>query len=82
MFSDHCFTRSILDDEIENDLDIYKFSSKNRIFDIERYELSLNLKSIIREMKMKNVFFSKKDDLFYFCVNEEKNYFVYFNLIK
>ena len=78
MFSDHCFTSSISDLKNSSNLNVYGFSSKDRVFDIERYNLSLNLKSIIKEMKMKDVFFSKKDDLFYFCINEKKKLFYIF----
>ncbi len=50
-FSNHCFTRSLIDDELPNEeLLLIDHNNRSRIFCFVRYHLSKNLPNIIRSL--------------------------------
>jgi len=84
LFSHHIFTSKVSENTKYLTKELYKHSPNKdkRVFSIERYKLSLNIKEILEKMKNSNIFFSFKQDYYYFCINEEKNYYIYFDIKK
>lgn len=96
-FSGHCFTKSpnlrkqeSLDDfpvELHYALTTQKNISETRIFDFERYQYSLQLPSIIKELDKRKCFFTSADDKFLTVeipssTGVKLNYEIYFSLKK
>lgn len=96
-FSGHCFTKSpnlrqheTLDDfpiDLHYELTTQKNVKETRIFDFERYQHSLQLPNIIKELDKRKCFFTSADDKFLTVeiqseTGEKLNYEIYFSLKK
>lgn len=96
-FSGHCFTKSpnirkqeSLDDfsiELHYELNTQKNVKETRIFCFERYQCSLQLPNIIKELDKRKCFFTSADDKFLTVeitsqTGEIQNYEIYFSLKK
>ena len=63
-FSMHCFTRGIKKDERYDADRIYRDSREERLFDEERYKLSLRLQDIIRTIGTRRCFHTGHGNFF------------------
>ena len=85
-FSLHCFTRGKQAGEVITPEWLYADNREERVFDIERYNLSHNLAEIIRDVGARKVFFAKNSN--YFTVEivtddgEAKDYTVFFTVTR
>jgi hypothetical protein len=64
IFSLHCFTRGLFDNETVDDAMCYADDRETRRFDFERYELSKQLPGIIEELGKRKCYHTGHDNFF------------------
>jgi hypothetical protein len=64
IFSLHCFTRSLLNDEAGDAALFYADDRETRVFDFQRYELSKQLPGIIESLGQRKCFHTGHDNFF------------------
>jgi hypothetical protein len=64
IFSLHCFTRSLLADEVADTALFYADNREMRLFDFQRYELSKQLPAIIETLDRRKCFHTGHDNFF------------------
>lgn len=86
IFSLHCFTRSCREDEeLPPDL-AYSDNRETRIFDIDRYQLSMELPGIVRGLAERKCYHDKHGNFYVFEIRDGdgsiKYYSVFFSVTK
>jgi hypothetical protein len=64
IFSLHCFTRRLFDDETVDEALCYADDRETRVFDFQRYELSKQLPAIIESLGKQKCFHTGHDNFF------------------
>lgn len=87
-FGHHCFTRGVREGEVLKMLYPHGPKHEDRLFDLERYELSKKLPDLIKELMRHKCFHTGRDDGTYFIIElldkdgERIEYEAYFKLFK
>ena len=84
VFSLHCFTRSWLRHEVQVQAECYADHRETRRFDVERYELSKKLPTIIAAVGARKLFHTRHGNYFTVEIEErdgaKRDYTIYFTL--